>query len=667
MPPVEGVREWQGWSFTTLEFWTGAATQERENFTLCGGIFAVADPDEWADLNDPASSGTFHSILSSPPISVRAGTTTYLYFHSHYRQENNQKAEVRVAFNGGADRVLLRYDSSASSDNGGGDAQNREVALTIPAPAADSTMVIKWALFDAGNNWFWAIDDIRVTEEEPPPPPPPPPPPEVEDWPTYMHDNLRSGVTPDSLDLDGMEHLWTYESAAPPLPAWPGPAKWDAWASIFDLKNMRNYDPVFHVTAVGNSLYFGSSSEDCVRSLDVRSGEEKWVFVADGPVRLPPTYDAGRLYFGADDGHVYCLEAATGARVWKYQAAPSDRMVPSDGKLISLWPVRTGVLVEDGRAYFAASLLPWELSYLFAIDTVTRAHAGDGLFKVSRGGSVTMEGPLLASPTRLYVPQGRREPMVFQRADGRYLGTMTGGGGVYCLLTTDAGFVHGPGNKAGWLKESDANTRDLVATIDRGNLMVVSGSVAYIQRESSLFALDRDLRRTLWNVSCPYRCALIMAGEDLLLGGVDEVAAVDPASGDVLWRHEVEGRAYGLAAARGILYVSTDAGKIYALGAEPPAGGLQRPGDSNQDGMLDISDAVSLLHRLFGGAALPLPCAGESLAEGSNLVLLDINGDAGVDISDAIYVLSYLFAGGPPPALGTECRPLEGCPDRCVK
>lgn len=566
MPPDQGMTEWQGWSFTTLDFWTRAATQEREGFLLSDKVFAVADPDEWDDKNNPSSSGNYSSTLISPPIAVAAGTATYLSFHSHYRQENNQKAEVRVSVDGGPDQVLLHYDSNGSSDNGGSDARNREVVLTVPVPSEDSSMVFKWALFDAGNNWYWAIDAVRLTEDPPPAPEDPPDLPEVKDWPTFMHDHLRSGVTPDSLDQTQMNLLWTYTQSPPPRPAWPGPAKMDAWASIFDLKSMRNYDPVYHVTVVDNSLYFGSSTEDCVQCLDTRTGERKWVFFTGGPVRLPPTIYDDKAYFGSDDGNAYCTEAATGSLVWQVQAAPSDRRVPSDGKLISLWPVRTGVLVEDGKAYFAASLLPWEASYLYSVDADTGSDKGAGLFSVSRSSSSTMEGALLATASRLYVPQGRRAPIVFNRSNGSYIGSMDGGGGAFCLLTTDSKFIHGPGNKSGWLRESDTETRDILLTIERGNLMIVSGNIAYIQKDSSLYALDRVTRRTLWSVACEYRCGLIMAGDLLLLGGNDEVAAFDSSNGNLVWAGEVDGRAYGLAVVNNVLYVSTDTGKIYAMG-----------------------------------------------------------------------------------------------------
>jgi hypothetical protein len=94
------------------------------------------------------------------------------------------------------------------------------------------------------------------------------------------------------------------------------------------------------------------------------------------------------------------------------------------------------------------------------------------------------------------------------------------------------------------------------------------------------------------------------------------------------------------------------------------AGGRQRPGDSNQDGVLDISDGLSLLHRLFVGGSAP-PCEGADLESGGNLVLLDVNGDSGVDLSDAVHVLAFLFQSGPPPALGGACIRIEGCPAIC--
>jgi hypothetical protein len=58
-------------------------------------------------------------------------------------------------------------------------------------------------------------------------------------------------------------------------------------------------------------------------------------------------------------------------------------------------------------------------------------------------------------------------------------------------------------------------------------------------------------------------------------------------------------------------------------------------GDSNADGVTDISDAVAILNYLFLGVK-KVPCEQAG----------DANDDGALDISDAVYVLSFLFLGG---------------------
>lgn len=94
-------------------------------------------------------------------------------------------------------------------------------------------------------------------------------------------------------------------------------------------------------------------------------------------------------------------------------------------------------------------------------------------------------------------------------------------------------------------------------------------------------------------------------------------------------------------------------------------GGRQRPGDSNQDGIVDVSDSISILRLLFLDGGQPPVCEGPN-DEGGNLVILDLNGDEAVDISDVLHLLSYLFRGGPAPAGGSDCIRVEGCPNTCL-
>ena len=74
-----------------------------------------------------------------------------------------------------------------------------------------------------------------------------------------------------------------------------------------------------------------------------------------------------------------------------------------------------------------------------------------------------------------------------------------------------------------------------------------------------------------------------------------------------------------------------------------------RRGDCNDEGKVDLSDAISVLNFLFAGGKASL-CANAC----------DMNDDEQLDISDAVFLLGYLFGGGPePPEPGHDgtCAP----------
>ena len=110
------------------------------------------------------------------------------------------------------------------------------------------------------------------------------------------------------------------------------------------------------------------------------------------PVRLPPTISNGNVYFGSDDGFAYCCNKNSGRLVWRVRAADENRRITSNRKLMSLWPVRTGVLVTGTQAIFAGSLVPWEKSYLLSVDTISEGDDEDGFRREVR--NVTLQGAL---------------------------------------------------------------------------------------------------------------------------------------------------------------------------------------------------------------------------------------------------------------------------------
>ncbi|MCH8949439.1 MAG: hypothetical protein IIB87_03560, partial [Chloroflexi bacterium] len=116
----------------------------------------------------------------------------------------------------------------------------------------------------------------------------------------------------------------------------------------------------------------------------------------------------------------------------------------------------------------ACGLLPWKESYLCAVDAATGRVEGPGRFE-RQYANRTMEGPLVATRQRILVPQGRLAPALFDRTSGQSLGSLGGGGGCFVVATEEGRLLHGPGNKAGWITESDAQSRESIATIGGAN------------------------------------------------------------------------------------------------------------------------------------------------------------------------------------------------------
>lgn len=71
---------------------------------------------------------------------------------------------------------------------------------------------------------------------------------------------------------------------------------------------------------VGNSICFGTDAATYV-SVDMDTGKERWSYQAKGAMRKGIWSSAAlfqdRLYFGAYNGVVYCLDAQSGAEIWR--------------------------------------------------------------------------------------------------------------------------------------------------------------------------------------------------------------------------------------------------------------------------------------------------------------------------------------------------------------
>lgn len=370
------------------------------------------------------------------------------------------------------------------------------------------------------------------------------------DWPQWRYDAGRTARSPEALPAE-LRLQWTRQ-LPPTQPAFWLPRQERVQ---FDL----GYEPI----VVGQTLLVGSSADDCLRAIDTRSGNTRWTFFAEGPIRLAPAAWNDRVFVGSDDGCVYALAIADGKLLWKQRIVPSPRKVLGNGRMISVWPVRGGPVVADGKVFVAAGVWPFEGIFIAAID----AASGNVVWLNDRSGSLyaahphgglsfggpSPQGYLLVQGNELVVPSGRAFPAFFDRASGK-------------LNEFEFGYAGHGSVPAAWF----------VATRPSGELVV-----------------DRDLSSEIHDAG---RQILGQTGvrhkpgeplrDEITIGTrryhIDEHAADEIHAGDRRFRFAdklsgVEGTIHSIIAADQRLFVVNRAGMLHCLGAGKPASVSRNP------------------------------------------------------------------------------------------
>lgn len=441
---------------------------------------------------------------------------------------------------------------------------------------------------------------------------------EAKDWPTYRGNNERTGASPEAVATP-LAIRWQYDSPAPLKMAWSS-----AEGRVLESKLLGHrvkFDDAIHPAIVGGKVYFGSSVDHRLHCLDLKSGRTIWSFFTGAPIRLAPTVTTDRVYFGSDDGYVYCLDSETGKAVWQFRAGPEEDWLLARGKMISRWPIRSSVLVEDDVAYFGAGIFPHEDVQLYAVnaDDGSVIWNQDNVSSLDAGrNELSPQGYFLASDDLLFVPSGRSLPAAIDRKTGEVVHkrsfswrTTAGGvvGGAQALLANGQIFSNGPHH----LLAMDQKTGNVGFGWFAGRQMVVDGEDSFVatgtvvagldhmkyavnsrrrhELEMKVYDITRKLRgagakeaeyreklKTLnkellkiadvgvtWQRETTDDSALLATRDLVFLGGEDIVTAYSRETGENVWSEAVEGNARGLATADGNVFVSTDAGKIYCF------------------------------------------------------------------------------------------------------
>lgn len=154
----------EGWVPLDKNFWTNQqGNQDRTDFTLGENVVAVVDPDAYDDFTDiDPDGGLLNAFYSTPEIDLTdvEANSVNLSLLSSFRSEPTQIAEIRVSFDGGANfDTILQYDGAVVADK---DHINEELSLDLDNPAGGS-LIVQFAMLQASNDWWWAIDNVQVT------------------------------------------------------------------------------------------------------------------------------------------------------------------------------------------------------------------------------------------------------------------------------------------------------------------------------------------------------------------------------------------------------------------------------------------------------------------------------------------------------------------------
>ncbi len=390
------------------------------------------------------------------------------------------------------------------------------------------------------------------------------------DWPTFRYDSGRSASSPHKLPVE-LHHQWTRQYS-PRKTVWDDPLNQD----------LMKYDRVFEPVVLDGTLYLGFNDSDKLVALDTKTGAEKWRTYVDGPVRFPAAAADGKVYFVSDDGFLYCVDAETGAEIWKFRGGPSDRRILGNERLISTWPARGAPVLRDGTVYFAASIWPFMGTFIYALDAQTGeiewVNDGTGADYLQQPhnypafAGVAPQGCLVATDEKLIIPGGRSVPAVFDRETGRFeyfhLARYGKAGGSWSFANDEIFFGHERDDE---YTRFDIKTGQAVGR-SKGKQPVLSADGYYYCGDSIIKRPLDAAGNTDWEIEVPARGDLIRAGDRLYAADKNLITVVQLPQGDkqaqVVAKIEVDGDVKRLIAADDRLFAVTLDGKIIAFGAE---------------------------------------------------------------------------------------------------
>jgi len=417
------------------------------------------------------------------------------------------------------------------------------------------------------------------------------------EWSQYRSDAGRTGYTAQKLSQD-LGARWIYH-IGPSDRSWTG------------IHTRMTFDYTYQPVISKGILYIGNSNDNQVYAINTKTGKKVWTYYTDGPVRFAPAIYRNKLYAVSDDGYIYCLSAKKGTLIWKKYGGPGRDMILGNGKMISRWPARGGLVINDGILYFGAGIWPSEKIFIYALDPGNgeilwvNDHCGGIEMPQPHGGAVaksglSAQGYFVTGCDKLFVPTGRAVPAALDQNSGEmkyfHLQRYRNIGGS-AIMATDSFLFIPSGNTRdmnetrgtkysvfnsndGHIIENELNSEavaispDFLYCINNDSHQIEAYNRASLVKIREIVdrkgnkTTTKSLANPAWTagILCDYAKTLIVT-ENMLIAGTatEKILLLDSRNGNLLSSYKVDGVPLGLAVAGGSLFVSTDKGTLYCF------------------------------------------------------------------------------------------------------
>jgi len=297
----------------------------------------------------------------------------------------------------------------------------------------------------------------------------------------------------------------------------------------------------------GGKVYFGSNDHH-MYCLDAFTGSLIWAYETGGKIYENPALADGKVYFGSDDGYVYCLNRAYGFLIWKYNI----------GKVYSHIIIPT---INDGKVYVGKL----RKTGLYCLDAANGnlVWVNEEVTVLQIGVAVDQDNVYVPTDYDLYCLNASNGSIVWKNlsvfcyscpavADGKvYVGTLYGD--VYCCDAEDGSPL--------WSYRTERLVPSCPAVAY--GMVYVGGTDHYV------YCLDADDGSLVWkyDTGSAVRSSPAVADGKVYVGSNNHhLYCLDAYAGDLLWRYKTDYQiVQSPAISNGILYIGPK-NIMYAIG-----------------------------------------------------------------------------------------------------